>query len=390
MIVTAFNPETDDLEKTYLSAYLPEGSTIVAVKNNDKFVADRRILMGRLGDERSELLTTDTINANKISMVLDAATKFAHNADDPLYMLDYDQVNFYRKNNLAATPTLMHTEDIDVDNSELVTRWEDASSLPTHYYQTSYSNSITGAESELSDPVPATGFTTATAGNIIDQVVRRVRDTSYNVLTIDEYVDIMNEVGSDLITQAHRPYRFLRREVILDTVAGQNYIELPEDLWKFYKIRLSNNSGNYQRFFGRDPLSKEQFTDRYENNQTSAQDNILDFAIDEESGRLLIYPTPLTAQTGVVKLVYYKKFDTITDVGDPIETPNNLIYRYKLMAEFYSAKSETDNQWDKLARKYEDKYGNEIVKMQRVNRLDAGTPRSMMPKRMYVRRRYQR
>lgn len=387
MKVTAFNPETDDLEKTYLSSYQESGVTTLPVKNNQGFTATYPILIGRMGDERSELSFSSTVNSNGIS-ITNPATKFAHASDDPVYAMAYNKIRFYRRVGVDGTPVLMTTVDIDVDNADKTTTWDDDTSLATHYYQISYYNSVTDEESDLSDLIKATGYEVTTAGNIIDQVVRRVRDQSFNVLTVDEYIDIMNEVGSDLLTQAHKPYRFLKRTVVLNTVQGQGYVDLPADLWKFNHVFTATTSGNYQRFDEATPLSSEQFNNRYDNNQSSPQNNILDVAIDEENNRLLIHPVPLTAETGVIKLSYYKKFDTITDLGSVIETPNNLIYRYKLMAEFYSAKSETDNQWQALAKKYEDKYGNEIVKMQRVNRLDTGTPRSMMPKRYYRERRY--
>lgn len=113
-----------------------------------------------------------------------------------------------------------------------------------------------------------------------------------------------------------------------------------------------------------------------------------DIAFDDETKRLYIYPTPQNARTGKVILHYYKTFSQLEKAGDLIETPLPNIYRYKLMAEYYSAKSESDRQWAALAEKYENKYGNEVVKMQRVNRLDVGTPRSFRPPRAYRRRRY--
>lgn len=387
MVVPALNPDTQDLEKSYLSAYAAEGSTSITVKNNDRFIATRPALIGRLGDERTEIVIFGTINANKTTVAV-SATKFAHNADDLVYLLDFDEVNFYRMNSIDGTPVLLHTETLDVDNADKETRWDDTTGTASHYYQVSYSNSVTDEETELSDPVRGTGYDLLTAGNVIDQVVRRVRDQSYNILGIDEYLDIMNEVGSDMITQAHRPYDFLRREVELNTVAGQAYIDFPDKLWKFYKVFVATTSGNYQRFDELEPLAKDKFQNRYDNNQGSPQDNITDIAIDEESRRFLIYPEPKTSQTGVVKVMFYKTFDNLDDVGAVIETPNQLIYRYKLMAEFFSAKSEVDAGWARLAEKYESKYGNEIVKMQRTNRIDTGTPRSMMPRRMYRRRRY--
>jgi hypothetical protein len=388
MIITAFNPDTDDLEKTYISAYVAAGVNSLPVKDNDRFLTTRRVLLGRMGDERSELVTLNSVSVNKIQLGLSANTVFAHNADDPVYLLDYDKVNFYRAASANATPVLMTTVDVDVDNQDNVTRWDDTTSLPAYFYWITYSNSVTLEETDYSDPIQTGGYAEKSAGKIIDIVARRVRDTNFNTLTIDEYLDVMDEVGSDLITQAHRPYRFLRKNIVLDTVADQGYIEFPANLWKFNHVYISTNSGNYNRFDEAEPVTTEYFNNRYDNNQSTPQDNIQDVAVDEENNRLLIWPTPKTSQTGVVKLNYYKTFDPIDDVGSIVETPNNLIYRYKLMAEYYSAKSETDSGWARLAEKYEGKYGNEIVKMQRVNRLDTGTPRSMMPKRAYRRKRY--
>lgn len=387
MIITAFNPSTEDLEKTFVSQFTAKAATTLPVLDNDRFGANQRALIGIMGDEHAEVATVSAAAADKESITV-SATLFPHTGDDPVYVLLYDQVNFYRRVGVDGTPLLQTTVPLDVDNEREITQWDDPTSGPTHYYQVSYSHSISGEESELSDLMQPQGYAVTAAGKVIDQVVRRVRDTFYNVLTIDEYIDIMNEVGSDLITQAHRPYRFLKRVKLLDTVAGQGWVDLPADLWKYNKVHVAMTSGNYQRFRPLEPLNAEQFELRYDNNQSTNQDNILDVAIDEENKRLLIHPVPLTSQTGVIKLKYYKTFDEIQDVGSVIETPNNLIYRYKLMAEFYSAKSETDNQWAALATKYETKYGAEIIKMQRVNRLDTGTARSMMPSRTYRRRRY--
>lgn len=391
MIVTAYNPDTSALEKTYISSYQAKGVTTLPVKNNDRFIAGRRALIGRMGSERSELVTLGTISTDKLSVTV-SATQFEHNADDPIFLLDWDQIRFYRRTSAGGSSILLQTYDIDVDNYEQVTRWDDTAALASYYYQTSFYNSITLAESDLSDVVQATGYDINSAGNIVDQVVRRVRDTSFNVLTMEEYLDVMNEVGSDLITQAQKPYVFLKKTVTLNTVADQNYIDikgLVPDFWKYDYVEIGINTGGANtRFQEVSPISFEQWNNRYKYTPSLAQDNIRDVAFDDETKRLYLFPTPKTAVTGSVILHYYKKFTAITKAGDIVETPNNLLYRYKLMAEYYSAKSEVDNQWAMLAKKYEDKYGNEIVKMQRVNRLDVGTPRSMRPARLYRPRRY--
>lgn len=387
MIIAAHNPETDTLEKTYLSSLVSADDTVLAVKNSDNFAAGDRVLVGEMGGENSEIRSVTAVDANETGITVDALD-FDHNADTPIYRLEYDKIRFYRRTDINGAPILMTTLDIDVDNEEKVTRWDDTTSASTYFYQTAFYNSVDLEESDLSDPIQATGYDPDTIGSIVDEVVRRVRDTGYTVLSFDEYLDVANEVGQDLMTQAQKPYRFTRRTVTLNTVAGQNYIDLPADLWKFERVTVGLVTGGTTSFKPRTPLTEQSFMQRYDNSQYAAQDNIQDVALDDDNTRLWIHPTPKTSQTGVIKLTYFKRISRLTKAGDVIETPNTLLYRYKLMAEFYSAKSESDNQWVRLADKYENKYGNEVVKLQRTNRLDVGTPQSMRPKRMYRRRRY--
>lgn len=390
MIVSAFNPETLDLEKTYLSTTQDEGDTALAVKNNDRFAVDDYILVGEMGGENSEIRQVTAVDPAKLTITTDALL-FDHNSDTPIYKMEFNQVRFYRRTSEGATPTLQTTVDLDVDNEDSITRWDDPNALTSYWYQYAWYNSETDDESEMADPVQATGYNRKTAGAIIDGVVRRVRDTGYSVLSFDEYIDIMNEVGDDLITQASRPYTFLKESVELDTVLGQDYIDIAgqvPDFWKFDYVEIDQNTTGSANYKEVTPLSLEAWNQRYHNGTLLSDDRVRDVAFDDQTKRLYIYPTPRSARTGKVILHYYKTFTVLTGSGDMIETPNPTLYRYKLLAEYYSAKSEVDRQWMPLAQKYEDKYGNEVVKLQRTNRLDVGTPRSFRPPRAYRRRRY--
>ena len=389
MVITAFNPTTDDLEKTYLSQYTASGATTLIVKNNDRFATTQAVLIGKMGEERSELNTTSGVTGDT-SVTIDNATGFDHNADDPVYVLQYNQVKFYRATTETGTYSAITTEDIDVDNHDKVTRYDDTAGSTTDYYKIQYYNSETTESSELSDPIPATGNAARTVGKVVDAVARRVRDTQYSILSMAEYIDIMNEVNDDLITMAHRPYRFLKTSATYSTTAATGYISLPADLWKFDYLEYSWTTGGVTRKYKiTGPLSREDFVRKYEGADWTDNDELIDIAIDEYNDRILIGPAPKTSQTDVIEVFYWKKFTALDSSGDVVETPNTLIYRYKMMAEFYSAKAETDTKWAQLARKYEEKYGGEVMKMQRVNRLDAGTPRSFAPRRVAAyRKRY--
>jgi hypothetical protein len=385
MIVTAFNPDTADLERTYLSQTYAAGVSSFSVKNAQGFASSKAILLGKQGDERSEILQTSTVTQPN-TIATSANSKFGHNADDPVYLLKYNQIKIYRATAIDGTYNVIATVDIDVDNAEGVTRYDDTAGLTTSYYKIKFYNSIDTEESEFSDPIAATGHNIKSAGKVIDAVVRRVRDTDYTILSVDEYLDIMTEVNDDLITQAHRPYRFLKRKIELNTSAGVGYIDLSTtvpDFWKFNFLEYKWTTGGVtQTYKIEEPLSLEAFNRKYDMSNALDDDHLLDVAIDEEQNRLLLGPVPKTTQSAVVVLHYYKTFDAFTSTGDLVETPNTLIYRYKMLAEFYSAKAETDSKWNQLATKYENKYGNEVVKMQRVNRVDSGTPRSFAPRKV--------
>ena len=385
MVITAYNPEIDENERSYLSTTHAAGSSVLYVKNNDRFTGSQRILIGEMGAEHTEIVTTASV-ANNTDITLSGTTDFSHEPDDPVTVLDHDQVAFYRAATKDGAYTLVDTVPLDVDNADGTTRIDDPDGLTTSWYKVKYINSLTSEETNFSDPMMASGYTATTAGKVIDEVIRRVRDPGYTVLGVDEYLDIMNEVNNDLITQTHRPYRFLKTSVLLNTVADQNYVELPANLWKYDRLEYTSTIGGYSRSYAPKVISMEKWDARYNSTNMLKQDLLTDIAIDETSHRIYLGPTPRTSQTGKIELFYWKTFDEITSVGDEVETPNTLIYRYKMLAEYYSAKSESDNQYARLANNYEAKYGAEVVKMQRVNRMDAGTPREF--KGTGYRRRY--
>src|SRR5690606_2596035 len=95
MIITAFNPPTDDLEQSYLINPVSAGATELTVSNNDRFAADQKILIGAMGTEEAEIAQVDSVSGHN-TIVLTSGTDFSHGADTPIYVLRFDKVRFYR------------------------------------------------------------------------------------------------------------------------------------------------------------------------------------------------------------------------------------------------------------------------------------------------------
>lgn len=375
MIVTAWNPETEGLEKTYLSKVVQAGANSLNVKNADRIAENSLILIGEMGMEQTEMAQVGA-GGTSTTLPLDANLKFAHSADEPVYKMRYDKVIFYRSDAADGVYTLIETVDIDVDNRDQKTEYEDTAGSGTSFYKTKFYNSVTGEETEFSDYISAEGYGEQTIGNVVDETVDLLKDSEYTVLSSRDYLTIATEVNHDINGQSERPYNFTRKRVLLNRVAGQAYVDLPADYYKFKSVEYTNVVGNYPRTKELVPVSTAQFYTGY--GAMANSDMITRIALDDEEKRLLLKPAPRTNSTGAFALWYYRKLGAFKNLTDEVLTPNTLIYRYKFMAEFYSRKAETDSSFGSLATKYEAKYGNELMKLQRSNRKDVGSPRSFM------------
>ena len=374
MIITAWNPETDGLEKTFLTATAQSNANSFKVQNADRIPTGSLIMLGEMGMEQTEVLTTAS-GATNTTLSTTGNSKFSHAPDEPVYKLRYDKVMFYRSTAADGTYTLIATVDIDVDNRNLKTEYQDLLGSGTSFYKTKFINSLTSEETEFSDYISAQGYQKDTIGKVIDSVVRRVKDTGYTILSSEDYLDIASEVNNDIESQSERPYNFMRKPSSLDRVANQNYVDLPADFNKFYQLEYTSDTGGYGRTSGLKPISRRQFDSQQ---GISKSDYLRVYTIDESTNRLLLKPTPLTNGTGVFQLWYYTELAEFTELSQVVQTPNTLVYRYKFLSEYYAVKAETDPSFGSLATRYESKYGNELMKLQRSNRKDVGTERSFM------------
>jgi hypothetical protein len=245
MIVTLQNPTTDGLEKTYLAQSYNFGATSIEVKNNQQFTTNQRILIGEMGLASSEVVTTGTVSANGTTIAI-GATLYPHEADAPIYLLQFDQAKFYASTTgINGTYNLLPNCPVNIDftSSDLETTYNDNNAVAGEYYQITVYNSITTVESAFSDPIPAiTGWARNQVGYLVDQLYEEISDANEDNLTRDEMFGYLNEVNDDLMMQVVRPYNFLYTRKAFSRVAGSNTLAWPLDssgdnaMWKFDRM----------------------------------------------------------------------------------------------------------------------------------------------------------
>lgn len=136
------------------------------------------------------------------------------------------------------------------------------------------------------------------------------------LLTFDNFIDYINDAIEDaevLISQAFGDY-FLVPDFELDIVAGQEYVDLPSDIYlsRIRYMSYSNGSESYK--------IKKKKLDRIQD--TMASDGYT-YRIENTSqgSKIKLYPTPSENVDGGIILSYLRKIDRVIDDNSVIECP---------------------------------------------------------------------
>lgn len=393
MLINAFNPETDDLEKSYLSNSYGVATTTILVKNNDRFIANDRIMIGEMGQEKTEVVTVSSVNADGNTMVI-GATVFSHSADEPVYKLRFDQIKFYRSTTTSTgVYSVVSTQNLDVDNADLQTKYDDTTGTASYYYKTTAYHSISTLESAFSDVLGGAGWRREQVGYIIDEVLREIGDLNEVHITRSEMIGYFNDVNDDLQTSVAKPYTFLHSRTSLTRTINRSYIDFPVDsnnkqtMWKFdymdYNFTDSTTTPVTDQTTTIKVMPEPEFRNIYSDNTISTattSDAKPEFmCLDTSVNRFRFSHPALTTAANVFYLHYWKYFTVIDSEGDIIETPTPRIYKLYIKAMYYDKRAIADTSLASKSQQFMAQYQLEKKSYKTIDRKDAGTPRSFRP-----------
>lgn len=391
MIITLQNPTVDGLEKTYLSQSYNFGTTSIEVKSNQQFLNNQRILIGEPGLAYTEVVTTGAPNANGTTLPI-GSTLYSHEADTPVYLLQFDQGKFYYSSTgINGTYVLLAGNPVNLDftSEDLSTTYNDNNALTGYYYKMTVYNSITLIESAFTDPIPAiTGWARNQVGYLIDQLYTELSDANEENLTRDEMIGYLNEVNDDLLAQVVRPYNFLYKRQAFARVAASNTLAWPVDsagnnsMWKFDRMDynyVNTTTNPVTNTTSTVPIvDLAYFRNRWVTNQNDAttQDDVVqEMALDESQRTFNYYPHSATSSAAVWYLYYWTFFTEITSEGNVIQTPTPKIYKHYVSYKYYLKKAVTEPNYMIIAKQHQGDYVFERARLKSQDRRDAGTPR---------------
>ena len=319
---------------TSLSADYAAGVKTLLVKNTAQFQTTKFAVLENLGFEQAELGTIDTITAPQ-TLVLDANTSFPHNADCKVTMFDYNQIKVY-KSTTGVNGTYNFVSAINIDVSEDFTTYEDIGASASYYYKYSYYNSVTQAETVMSDPISATGFVFYALKTLVDRVLSLFGDAQSQFVGRDEVTDYLNEIYELAQHELAIATRRLGMETYqFTTVANQQAYALPADFLMEKAVRASQNNG--QTFpYNCQMLTVDSLGTYFETN------NLYGYSIVNNTIQL----DPIPTNSSDVIQIYYIPMPTSlvyqTDtLASPFQNRTALFVRYALAMCYLK-----DKKWD--------------------------------------------
>lgn len=330
-----FHPELLG-QGTRLSTDDAAAATTSTVENNQGFAVNDLTVFGSPGVEKSEIVTLTSVSGNE-TIGHSAGLKFAHGAQTRIAQIAYNQVEISRATSQSGSYSVVTTTDLTID--EIYTVYNDTSGTSSSWYKIRYKNSVTGAFSDYSPEVQATGYDEDSLFNMTEEVLEDFNDPDaeqVSRLKIRRYLRAAVRKLTLRLIKAMPDYRKARATQAL-TISDNSY-SLPTRFLAFQYAVVSydstTESDGYKATF-------ENEADTDPNVTYITSDPRISFRGEE----FIIKPTP-TSSSGMAFLYYWDYPASMTDDDDTHGLPygaRDLLVSYALWRCWMNKSADTAN-----------------------------------------------
>src|SRR3990167_641770 len=245
-IFTSVADLTRDKPVTYLTEDVVLAGTTFRVQSIAGFVgvstsSGQIVCIGKLGEERTELLRTSNSTAynpsqNYKEVTLRDALVFDHPQDTPVSIVDWNRIDIQRaatvtgtKTTIVASPSYpVYIRPDQLENSYIDT------SQTSGYYFVRFNETVGDTNSDWSDAIPFGGFDDNTVFKIKEKAVKDIgEEIDGNIITHEYLNSSLWEARREYHqSPAKRPFRRRFNQVLGTALTGSFRIELPTDVEK--------------------------------------------------------------------------------------------------------------------------------------------------------------
>jgi hypothetical protein len=220
-----------DKKKTYLSSSADAAATTLTVDSIVGVAVDQFLLIGELGNEKTEIAQThDSTAPSGSTVTLDSGITFAHPQGASVLVIDWDKVEISWAASTTGDKTVLDTIDLQVDNTE--TKYSD-STKSSGYYFFRFKNSIDDTFSSYSDAIPYGDFSSDTVAKIIQYALKRNKlETFTKFVDYDFCIEEINSCIKYITGKLKKWTKLQDFDYALGSATrGVNYLALPTNIW---------------------------------------------------------------------------------------------------------------------------------------------------------------
>jgi hypothetical protein len=221
--------------RSFLSADAVVGAGTITLQDTRNFRNSQIILVGELGNDRSEIQVTDgTVAITDTLVTMQGTLAFAQSQDTPVYHIRWDLVQFtWGTTTVSADSAVQGTRVIDVTSPNKET-YMDENTQTEGFYFTRFQDTVNVVNSSYSDPIPFGDY----ADNTVFKIKQRALDAT-NTEVDGKLIthQWLNETLWAARREVHsapgkRPWRQVFESDLGNTALGQYRFEVPTNLEK--------------------------------------------------------------------------------------------------------------------------------------------------------------
>lgn len=220
MTIRIEHPDISQNEKTYLTATVAVGATTLTVQNIEGFSIGQYLVLGKLGEEKTEIVRVHASTAPSGSTItLASAILFAHSVNTPVTYIAFNQIAIYSALTKTGTYTELTSQTygdsspkaIEVDQD--YTEFDHRNGTTSTWYKVRYYNSTGLNYSSYSDVVQGTGYSDDSLRRIIDKASVLANDKNHKIYSEEEKIEIVNDGYQEVINRLEKAdhKRFLKK-----------------------------------------------------------------------------------------------------------------------------------------------------------------------------------
>lgn len=189
------SPTTDLLVNskplTYLTAAQASGSGTLTVESIFGFSINQYIAIGQIGEERTEIIRLHASTSPSGSTItLASNTVQTHSVGAPIYVVDFDQVEFSRSSTESGSKSVLATNSIAADSIHSI--YDDAVNS-TGFAFWRFKNSGDSSFSDYADAIPYAGYDLDAAAEIFERALSLSGEHLNPRLTYPNMFDFLND-----------------------------------------------------------------------------------------------------------------------------------------------------------------------------------------------------